>query len=301
MKQIYRWLGLILTLSLVWGPLSLAQGSNPLQSRLGANDFNVMYCNADGTELRMDVYYPDAAQAPLPVVVYVHGGGWRMGDKRGVARFTSFTELRERGYLIVSVNYRLAPQAQFPAMIEDVKCAVRHLRARAADYGLDPNHIGAWGTSAGGHLVALLGVTDGSEGFEGDGGFGQYSSRVQAVVDMFGPTTLPMLHESNQGILLNIVFGVQNSTDEMLVLGSPTHWASPDDPPTLMLHGDQDDLVPLEQSEIFLDTLTAAGVDAELVVVKNGGHVFAPTGGPISPTESEIGRIVADFFDEHLR
>jgi acetyl esterase/lipase len=249
----------------------------------------------------MDVYYPDSANGPSPVVVFVHGGGWRGGDKGAVLRHDALPELRQRGYLVASVNYRLVPEFRFPTMIEDTKCAVRHLRANAATYGLDPSRIGAWGTSAGGHLVALMGVTDGSEGFEGDGGYAEQSSRVQAVVDMYGATELPLMFDRPRAPLLEAVFGADGPEDEALINASPTSWISADDPPVLMAHGDMDTTVPLAQSEIFLEKLHEAGVIAELVVVENGGHGFNPIGGPITPTFFEIGQIVADFFDEQLR
>src|SRR5207253_7695708 len=135
-----------------------------------------------------DVYLPTVrVSGPSPVVMYVHGGGWTSGDKSWVDGVLKESEFTGRGYLVAAVNYRLAPQYRWPAQIEDVKCAVRYLRANAATYNIDPNRIGAWGTSAGGHLVALMGLAGPDAGLEGKGGNPDQSSRVQAVVDMFGP------------------------------------------------------------------------------------------------------------------
>ncbi len=155
----------------------------------GSVERDVTYCTVGDVALKMDVYTPDTMTNPAAAVIYVHGGGWTDGDKAsGGSR--EIREMLARGYLVFAINYRLAPEYKFPAQIQDVKCAVRHLRANVAVYNLDPDRIGAWGNSAGGHLVSLLGVTDASAGFEGSGGYADQSSRVQAVVDGYGPADL---------------------------------------------------------------------------------------------------------------
>src|SRR5437868_5760131 len=152
---------------------------------------DVTYGRVGDVELKMDIYHPKGAgEKPLPVVMYVHGGGWRSGDKAGGAGMMAIPELLKRGYLVTSINYRLAPEYKFPAQIDDAKCAVRFLRAHAKKYNLDPERIGIWGGSAGGHMVALMGTADASAGFDKSGGWTNESSRVQAVVDMFGPADL---------------------------------------------------------------------------------------------------------------
>lgn len=262
-------------------------------------DRDVTYGKAGDVELKMDIYHPKTTSGKAsPVAMYVHGGGWRAGDKAQGAGAMAISELVKRGYLVASINYRLAPQYKFPAQIEDAKCAVRFLRANADKYHLDPKRIGVWGGSAGGHLVALLGTTDASADFEGNGGHADQSSRVQAVVDMFGPADLTF------GLGLRLreeVFGASSDQDEVLKRASPVHYVSKDDPPFLILHGDQDKVVALDQSQRLLDRLKEAGVPATLVVVKNAGHGFAPTGGEISPSRPELIQIIADFFDRNLR
>jgi acetyl esterase/lipase len=281
---------LILTLS---GALTHAQAST-------APTFpDVTYCTAGGMDLKMDVYLPASSQstsASRPTVVYVHGGGWVSGDKRTGAGALDFSELLSRGYVVGSLNYRLAPQYKFPAQIEDVKCAIRSLRANSAKYHIDPEHIGAWGGSAGGHLVSLLGVADQSAGFD----VGQYlnqSSRVQAVVDYFGPSNLTSGDFANgtRQLILS-VFGSQQG----LVSGSPVTYVTKDDPPFLIVQGEMDVTVPPHQSQELYYKLIKAGVPATLVMVKNAGHGFTPVGGPISPTRQEISKLTADFFDHEL-
>lgn len=258
---------------------------------------DITYCVANGVELKMDLYYPDEVETLLPVIVYVHGGGWTGGDKASGAGFRFLPVLREGGYLTISVNYRLSPKYKFPAHIEDVKCAIRHLRAEAETYNLDPNRIGAIGGSAGGHLVALLGVTDESAGMEGSGGYIEYSSRVQAVIDLFGPIDPT---ESCTVGWARQVFGA-NCEDEIISLSSPLAYVSSDDPPFLILHGDRDELVLLEQSQTFYDSLTAVGVPATLQIIKNAGHGLSSSGDPIEPNIEALLQLAVDFFDQNLK
>ena len=282
-------------------PAPVATPTATALRRWGSVQRDVTYCTVDGVALKMDVYFPPKAQStPLPVTVYVHGGAWVGGDKESGAGMLALDELRGRGYLVVAINYRLAPQYKFPAQIEDVKCAIRYLRANAATYGLDAQRIGVWGGSAGGHLVSLLGTSDASAGLEGHGGYAEQSSRVQAVVDLFGPADLPAFAD-DLGNGAQVVFGATSPDDPVLVRASPVTYVSPDDPPFLILHGEQDEVVPLSQSQILYERLQAAGVPATLVVVKNAGHGFQPAGGAISPTRAELARLIADFFDQHLK
>jgi acetyl esterase/lipase len=270
-------------------------------AKLGKVERDITYGVADGVALKMDIYYPKVANGAVPAVMYVHGGGWTKGDKRSGAGASEIPELVSRGYLVAAINYRLAPQYKFPAQIEDVKCAVRFLRANAATYGIDPDHIGAWGGSAGGHLVSLLGVTDATAGFEGDGGYADQSSRVQAVVDMFGPSDLTVVFQGANTQLLGQVFGTTDHNSDIVKRASPVTWVSSNDPPFLILHGEKDTLVPPSQSKILYNRLTAAGVPATLTMVKNAGHGFAPDGGTIDPSRTVITRMVADFFDQYLK
>jgi len=259
------------------------------------------YCTVDGVQLKMDIYYPTTDKKPQPVLVYVHGGGWTKGNKGSGAGSLDIRELVRRGYFVAAINYRLAPQYKFPAQIEDVKCAIRFLRANAEKYGIDSERIGAWGGSAGGHLVSLLGVTDPSAGFEGSGGYADESSRVQAVVDMFGPTDLTQIFSGANPQILQQVFGVTDSNAEILKRASPVTYVTSDDPQFLILHGEKDALVPLSQSQEFYKVLIGAHVPATLVIVKNAGHGFAPAGGRISPSRAEITKMIAGFFDQHIK
>lgn len=269
---------------------------------LGSVQQGITYCTAGGVPLKMDLYLPAGLAAPAPVLIYIHGGGWSRGDKSSGAE-QEVPEMVARDYVLAAVNYRLAPQYLFPAQIEDVKCAVRHLRASAAEYSIDPNQIGAWGVSAGGHLASLLGLSDASAGLEGNGGYADQSSRVQAVVDVCGPADLtqPFSPSSFQGIMIRLVFGTADPSSKALKLGSPVTYVSGDDPPFLIIHGQEDTVVPPSQSAILFRRLTAAGVPGDLIMVANADHSFQSEGQAIDPSRPELTQIIADFFDGHLR
>lgn len=276
-------------------------GRTPTIRPPGAHQVDVTYCAAeDGAKLKMDVYPPQNPQGPAPVVVYVHGGGWMSGSKNDDIARTFFGELTHRGYLVASLNYRLAPKYTFPAQIQDVKCAIRHLRANATVYNLDPEHIGAMGGSAGGHLVSLLGTSDASVGWD-VGEYAEQSSRIQAVIHMYGPSDLLALFKNWPQPVGEQVFGVSSNFDPRMADYSPLTYITPDDPPFLILQGDLDGVVPIEQAQILFDRLQSAGVPAQFVLVKNAGHGLRPKGGEMQPDLAALVNLVADFFDQNLR
>jgi acetyl esterase/lipase len=263
---------------------------------------DVIYSRAGGAELKMDVYSPtNPAGQSLPAVLYVHGGGWQTGTKNMLAMMPGPSELLRRGYLVVAINYRLAPKHKFPAMIEDAKGAVRFLRANAKDFSLDPARIGVMGDSSGGHVVALLGLTDASAGFEGEGWTDQ-SSRVQAVVDLYGPTdfasgksnfmTLKLIHDA---------FGATNTIDPILRRANPVTYVSRHAPPFLIVHGDKDNLVDLQQSVELDARLKAVGADSTFLVITNLAHGYVPFGLKANPDNAALSSLIADFFDQKLR
>ncbi|MDQ3929392.1 MAG: alpha/beta hydrolase, partial [Chloroflexota bacterium] len=264
---------------------------------------NVAYCTAGGEALKLDLFLPARGGGPAPVVVFIHGGSWVGGDKFEVG--LAGNELARKGYAVASINYRLGPKHKWPAQIEDAKCAVRYLRASARQYNLDPNRVAAWGSSAGGHLAALLGLTDASAGFDNSGQYLDQSSRVQAVVDMFGPTDLNAFDPDkfSKGVG-QAVFGVTRDRPEareLLRRASPlTYAGNAANVPFLILHGDKDSLVPLNQSQALHERLTSAGARSELIVVRNAEHGFRPSGGEVTPGIQQIRNIIDNFLDRTL-
>lgn len=269
---------------------------------LGRIDRDVTYCSVQGIDLKLDVYYPlKVTDRPAPVVVDVHGGSWSGGDKARSETTGDIPELVKRGYLVVGVNYRLAPEYKFPAQIQDVKCAVRYLRAQSAKYKLDPNRIGALGCSAGGNLTAMLGLTDGIAEFEGSGDYLNQSSRVQAVVAISAPADFTLTsYNITHGKVFERVFGATSNSDPILTHFSPVTYVSKNAPPFFILGGDLDPTVPLEQSEELSRRLNQAGASAVLQVVKNAHHCLPDPAPPMEPSRQEITRLIADFFDREL-
>lgn len=253
---------------------------------------DVAYCTAGAAVQKMDVYFPDSG-GPWPVLAYVHGGSWMHGDKSEAIMFAE--RMTSQGYLVVSINYRLYPEGKFPNMIEDVKCAIRFLRAHAGEYNLDPNRIAAIGPSAGGHLVSLLGTSDVSAGWD----VGEYldqSSRVQAVVAMAPVTDLTRsFPNANIAAMRNVGFGEDN-----IVLASPITHVTPDDPPFLLIHGERDELVPYEQSQLMYNRLVQTNVPAQLVIVQRANHSLTAQDGSATPTLDEINQFILNFLAQYL-
>lgn len=196
---------------------------------------------------RLDLYRPEKANRPLPVMLWIHGGGWQGGDKaRGPA-----VGLVAKGYAVASINYRFSQDAIFPAQIHDRKAAVRWLWANATKYGLDPDHIGAWGGSAGGQLVALLGIAANVKELEGTEGNLDSSSRVQAVVDWFGPTDF--LTAGEKDTRTHLLGGKPQGNKAQATKASPMTYVSKNAASFLIMHGDKDNTVPISPSDVCDD------------------------------------------------
>ncbi len=261
---------------------------------------DIIYCTMDGVPLKMDLYYPENSQTTSQVLVYVHGGSFTGGDKRTGSGIIDIPMMTSRGYAVAAINYRLMPAHPFPAEVQDAKCAIRFLRAHAEEYRLRTDKIGIWGGSAGGHLAAMVGLTNGEADFE-VGEYLEHSSRVDAVVEMFGPTDLTMPMGWLQRMLLRRAFGTDDPQAEVLQKASPVQYIQADAPPFLILHGEQDSAVPLEQAQVFYQKLVERGDTVSLLTVKNANHNFKPTGGAIQPNRQEISAAMANFFDRWLK
>ena len=266
---------------------------------------DVEYGRVGDRRLLLDIIRPKEPPkgARMPAVVWIHGGGWRRGDKGGRQNLP----LAERGYFTASIEYRLSEEATFPAAIEDCKCAIRWLRAHADKYGIDPKQIGVWGSSAGGHLSLLVATTDEKAGLEGNGGWSGYSSRVQAVVGLCGPSDLTLnadrpTQPGREDARRLFLGGSYEEKPQAYRLASPVTHVSSDDPPALLIHGESDAVVPIEHAERMEAALKKAGVPVTLLRVKNATHGFQPIAGqPIEPSRGELIRRAVEFFDRHLR
>lgn len=259
----------------------------------------IPYANVDSGPLLLDLYLPHGADR-APLIVWVHGGAWRRGSRSSMP----LTDLVRSGFAIASVDYRLSPVAKFPAQIHDCKAAIRFLRAHATQYGLKTDRIAISGSSAGGHLAALIGVSNGHPALEGTVGMHlDQSSDVQATIDYYGPTNFhTILKQSTPHGLsvrvpaLQLLLGAgPDQKPDLARLASPVFHVDRDDPPLLMVHGDQDPQVPINQSHELHGAYKQLDLPVEFEVVHGGAH-----GGEAFYDDTR-NQLVRRFLNEHLR
>jgi acetyl esterase/lipase len=292
----------LLVVSLVASVANVGHAQDPQWSPPSGVRFtpDVVYGKGGGRDLVLDVLEPVTRPTELmPALIYVHGGGWSGGNKRAGRRFNA--AYAERGYFTVTVGYRLSGEAVFPAQIHDVKAAVRWLRANAKARGVDPERIGVWGHSAGGHLAALIGTSSGVAALEGSGGNADEATTVRCVVDVFGPNDLVDLDltaseywgKVRRKLLAKLLGGVPEKTKDLARAASPVAYVSKDDPPVLIVHGTKDPLVPFRQATLFEEALKAGGVEAILLPVKGAAHGWKD--------KPDVDAAIAAFFAKQLR
>jgi acetyl esterase/lipase len=244
---------------------------------------------------KLDVMVPPS-EKPLPVVIWIHGGGWEQGDKGG----NPAVALLYRGYAVVGINYRYSSQAIFPAQIHDCKAAVRYLRDNAKKYNLDADHFAVWGASAGGHLSLLMGTSHEVKELEGES-TSKADTKVQAVVDWFGPTDLAKLSPgfASNNPITKLLGGTTGQKADLATLANPITHLGKNDAPVLIFHGDEDSLVPFSQSELFEVAAKKAGVPCELVKLPKANH-----GGPEFTRQvnaEALRKKRDDFLDQYLK
>lgn len=254
------------------------------------------YVDGGHSRQKLDLYLP--AQPKGPLLIWIHGGGWRAGTKANPPGLA----LVKNGVAVASVEYRFSQDAVFPAQIEDCKAAVRWLRAHAGEYGYRKDMVAAWGASAGGHLVALLGVTGQVHDFDVGANLDQ-SSAVQCVIDWFGPADFPgydenlptpMVQRENPNSVIAQLFGGPVSQKlELAKRASPVNWVTKDAAPMLIMQGTNDPLVPLDQSQRLYQKLKDAGADVTLDVIEGAKH-----GGPQFVTVDKL-KLIFEFLTKH--
>jgi acetyl esterase/lipase len=242
---------------------------------------NITYATADGLDLKLDIAYPSTGPGPYPALVFICGNGWGWFIRYNRSQYDFAIQFAARkGYVAVTVDYRyISPYGRtkylFPAQLHDVKCAVRWLRANAARYSIDPNHIGAIGWSSGGHLALMLGLTGSADNLEGECGDMQYSSRVQAVVNLAGPTDLSSLYKESSlldRMILELIGATPEEMPELYDSVSPVEYVSPDDPPVLSVQGGSDREVVPKQAEILDAKMKELGVRHTLIILPREEH-----------------------------
>ena len=256
----------------------------------------VEFSNPDNQHLQLDIARPKTGEGPYPAIICIHGGGFRAGNRNGYDSL--ILKLAQRGYVAMTVSYRLAPKYQFPAAIHDTKAAVRWARANAGTYKIDPTRIGTTGGSAGGHLAQFLGVTADVKEFEGDGGHTKESSAVTCVVNVYGPSDFTKSYGKSVDaaeVLPLFLGGNLETARKQHLKASPLYWVTPNAVPTLCIHGTDDKYVAYEQAVWLIDKLKASGVEAELLTMEGAGHGFK---GKDAETADKA---MLAYFDKQLK
>lgn len=260
---------------------------------------DIVYTTAQDNEgkaiyLKLDTAFPKVTNGkPLPVVVYIHGGGYKQGSK--AAGFELIKLFAQGKYFAVSIDYRLSGVAPFPAAVHDCKAAIRFLRANAKDLAIDPNRIGIFGHSAGGHLCALLGVSSNNnvQTLEGNLQPTGESSAVRCVVDMSGPIDFLMVDEDARSRFLTPWLGANGETyDKNAKAASPLTYIDSEDPPILIIHGSDDQLVPVDHAIKFRDALKESGVKVRFFKIEDAGH---------NVVDPDTMTMISHYMDLHLR
>jgi acetyl esterase/lipase len=279
----------------------LAQAPNPPGVKV---ERDLVFARPGGKDLKLNLYRPENSSGEVPVVVLIYGGAWMMRNQGMEVPKAKW--LATHGYAAAVIDHRLSSEALFPAQIYDCKAAVRWLRANAAKYGLDAAHFGAWGESSGGHLVSLLGVAGNVPALEGDLGNTNQSSQVQAVVDFFGPTDLlEMQAHALPGAWLNhnapdapearLIGGPVQENRDKAERANPVQYVTSNAPPFLIVHGEQDPLVPCNQSELLFAALKKAQDSVTFYKIAGAGH-----GGPAFDSGMMRAAALA-FLDKYLK
>ncbi len=256
----------------------------------------IEYTNPDNQHLQLNMARPKTGDGPFPTVLFIHGGGFRAGNREGYN--AQIIRMAEKGYIGVTVSYRLAPKYPFPAAIHDTKAAVRWLRANAKKYNIDPDNIGVTGGSAGGTLAQMLGVTTDVKEFEGDGGNPKESSAVKCVVNVYGANDFTKSYGKSvdaHEVLPLYLGGNLEKARPAHIRSSPLYWVTPNAVPTLCIHGTEDKYVHVEQAEMLVEKLKAASVEVELIKLEGAGHGFK---GKDAETAEKA---MIAYFDKHLK
>jgi len=269
---------------------------------------DIVYTTADRHELKLDIAIPKYLKVPAPAIVDIPGGSWRVVNK-SVEDALFYAKY---GFIGVSITHRTSDIAPFPAAVHDCKTVIRWLRAHAKEYNIDPDKIGVTGFSSGGHLAVLLGTSGGDSFLEGKGGYQDYSSSVQAVVDHFGPTDFMKMNDSNLPDRMDHF--AENSPESLFLggpllekaklahLANPLSYIDPEDPPVLIGHGEKDGMVIINQSELLHEALKNAGVPSDFIRVKNADHMYRAYKWDVEiiPTIGEMNHMTIEWFQKWL-
>ena len=288
---------------------ALPQGGPPVAFSVEPNYKDLVYAPVSATQ-KLDLYLPTTGAGPFPLVINIHGGGFKFGDK-GMLSETTGKALLNAGFAVASIDYRLSGEAIFPAAVQDAKAAVRFLRANAAQYNLNPDKVAVFGQSAGGNIAAMVGVTGNISDYD-DASLGNagVSSAVQAVINQYGPTDFLQMdaqakaqgcsasdqtHNDASSFESAYIGAAIQTVPEQVKKSNPITYISKDTPPFLIQKGDQDCTVPVESTKMLADALSAANLDATYTSLAGAGH-----GGSQFETDENIALMIS-FLDKYMK
>lgn len=256
---------------------------------------DIQYGTGDGIPLYLDLYMSETHQGLTPGLLLFYGGGWRQGAKDQLRVYAQ--HFAQHGYVVATPQYRLKEEGQWPKSIQDAKCAVRWMRAHAAENGVDPNRIGVMGNSAGAYLSLMVGYTAGTPEFEGNGGWQDQSSAVQAVVDIYGPTDFTEPKRRDHGLILAYMNGSYDENPSRYEQASPIRYVTEKSPPTCVIHGTVDMLVPVHQSDWLVEKLKEKGVPHYYSRINGWPHAM----DAVVAVNNHTKALIANFFDKYLK
>lgn len=256
---------------------------------------DIQYGTGDGTPLFLDLYKADTTKDTAPGLVLFYGGGWRQGRKDQLRSYAQY--FAQHGYVVATPQYRLKEAGRWPKSVEDAKAAVRWMRAHAAENGVDPNRIGVMGNSAGAYLALMVGYTPGMPEFEGSGGNPEQSSAAQAVVDIYGPVDFTDPARRDHELLQGYMNGPYEQNVARYEQASPVRYVTEKTPPTCVIHGTVDMLVPVGQSDLLVETLKAKGVPHLYSRIDGWPHAM----DVVDDVSQHTKALIVHFFDQHLK
>lgn len=275
------------------GKIPLVNANGPLPDGVELTS-DIEFGTGGGRPLQLDLYTPAKREGKAPAIVFLHGGGWSGGKRRDLRFYAA--EFAGRGLVAICPSYRLSREAPFPAAVEDVKCAVRWLRAHAEKFGVDPDRIAVSGNSAGGHLAMMVGYSPGQ--FEGSGGWAEFSSSVRAVVNFYGPYDLTTPFATQSDLVKRFLGGKSHAEHPQIYRdASPSFHLAKGAPPTLVFHGDIDDVVPIDQAESLVARLKELGVEHAYDRFPGWPHAMDLA----APVNARCVARMEEFFAKHLR
>lgn len=256
---------------------------------------DIQYGNGGGVPLYLDLYAPESRQGPVPGILLFYGGSWSGGRKDQLRVYAQ--HFAQNGYVVATPQYRLKEAGRWPNSVHDVKCAIRWMRAHAEENGVDPGRIGVMGNSAGGYLALMAGYTAGLEEFEGDGGWQDQSSAVQAVVNIYGPTDFTDPERRDHPAILAYMNGSYSEDPARFERASPIRYVTEKTPPTCVIHGTVDMLVPVEQSDWLVEKLNEHGVPHDYSRINGWPHAM----DAVQAVNNHTKALALNFFDRHLK